>query len=501
MERRFRIRLDELLDDAEVHPGLLRGLAPRLEGFLRPFIESLGSDARRRNATGYVRGLVSNLGGKTVESIAYLHDRDRQGLQKFIGQADWDHRPLLAELARQAGAELGEPDGVLVFDPSAFPKKGTASVGVQRQWCGRLGKLENCQVGVYLAYVTRREHALVDVRLYLPEEWARSRTRMRAAGVPRGVQFRTRHQLILDMLDERGGRLPHAWVSGDDELGRSSWFRQQLRGRGEAYLLAVPSNTSVRDLAAAVPYAGRGRYPKAPFTRVDRWAAGLPAGAWRTVEVRDAEKGPLVVQVARGLVQALIERRPSDVAEFAVAFRERQGDGTWKHDYLLSNAPLATPLEEFARVFKVQHRVEGCLKRAKGEAGLADYQVRTWVGWHHHQALSLIATWFLTQETRRGKKADPGADGAAGPTGDGATAPPVAGVRPPGSYPPGHDPSAAPERGGPALPLPTMETPPASTGEAAHLTDTVELVMVRIHGGVPSVLHSRWPRCTILSRP
>src|SRR5262249_25370901 len=247
---------DDLLKDAEVRPGLRRGVAARLEGFVRPFVEALGSDARRQNATRYVRGLLSNLGAKTAEAIAYLHDRERQGLQKFVGQADWDHRPLLAELARQGGAELGEPDGGVGLDPSACPKKGTASVGVQRQWCGRLGKLENCQVGIYLAYVSRREHALVDVRLYLPEEW--SRKRMTAAGVPRGVRFRTRHQLILDMLDEHGGRLPHAWVSGDGELGRSSWLRQQLRARGEAYLLAVPPNTSVRDLTAAVPYAGPG---------------------------------------------------------------------------------------------------------------------------------------------------------------------------------------------------------------------------------------------------
>jgi SRSO17 transposase len=222
MERRFRVRLGEPLDDAEVHPGLRRGAAARLEGFVRPLAESLGSDARRRNATRYVQGLLSNLGGKNVEAIAFLHDRERQGLQKFIGQADWDHGPLVAELARQVGAELDEPDGVLVFDPSGFPKKGAASVGVQRQWCGRLGKLETCQVGVYLAYVSRREHALVDVRLYVPEEWTRSRKRMRAARVPRGVRFRTRHQLILDMLDERGGQLPHAWVSRDGELARSS---------------------------------------------------------------------------------------------------------------------------------------------------------------------------------------------------------------------------------------------------------------------------------------
>ena len=162
MERRFRARLDELLDDAEVHPGLLRGLAPRLAGFLRPFVESLGSAARRRNAAGYVEGLLSDLGAKTAEAIAYLHDRERQGLQKFIGQADWDHRPLTAELARQVGQELGEADAVLVFDPSAFPKCGTKSVGVARQWCGRPGKVENCQVGVYLAYASRAGHALVD---------------------------------------------------------------------------------------------------------------------------------------------------------------------------------------------------------------------------------------------------------------------------------------------------------------------------------------------------
>ena len=223
---------------------------------------------------------------------------------------------------------------------------------------------------------------------------------------------------------------------------------------GEAYLLSVPPNTSVRDLAADVPYAGRGRYPKAPFTRVDRWAAALPAAAWQAVEVRDAEKGPLVVQVARGLVQALTERRPSDTAELAVAVRERQPDGTWKRDYLLSNAPLDTPLAEFARVFKARNRVEECLKRAKGEAGLADYQVRTWGGWHHHQALSLVAAWFLTQEARRGKKAVPGADAPAGARGDRATAPPASGVRSPGPRRPGHDPSAAADRGGSVLPRP-----------------------------------------------
>jgi SRSO17 transposase len=456
MERRFRLRLDELLDDAEVPPGLLRGVLPRLEAFLRPFLDSLRSAPQQTNAQHYVQGLLSDLPSKDAESIAYLHDRERQGLQKFLGQADWDHQPLLTELVRQVGAELGEPDGVLVFDPSAFPKQGTESVGVQRQWCGRLGKIDNCQVGIYLGYVSRREHALVDVRLYLPKEWARRKRRRQKAGVPPEVRFHTRHELALQMLDERGPELPHAWISGDDEMGRCSWFRQQLRSRQECYLLAVPSNTLVRDLTAPdPPYRGRGPRPQVPFIRVDRWCAGVPEDAWQTIEVRDGEKGPVAVEAVWTLVQARTEGQPADVAETLVVFRERQGDGTCKHDYLLSNTCLTTPLAEFARVFKAQHRIEECLKRAKGEAGLADYQVRTWEGWHHHQTLSLLATWFLTQETRRGKNADAGVDGAPGAVAVGRAA--QRGVEQSDAEPPSpHDESAIEaERGSETLSLAT----------------------------------------------
>ena len=399
MERRFRVRLDELLEDAEVPPGLLRGVRPRLETFLEPFVASLARPEQRHNAQHYVQGLLSDLDDKNAEAIAYLHDQERQALQKFLGQSPWDHDPLLDELTRQVGTELGEADGVLVLDPSAFPKKGTASVGVQRQWCGRLGKVDNCQVGIYLGYVSRREHALVDVRLYLPKEWAKDRPRRNQAGVPKQVRFRTRHQLALEMLDQRGALLPHAWVTGDDEMGRSSWFRKELRQRSECYLLAVPSNTQIRDLAApSPPGPGPGRPRLAPFVAVDDWAAAWAADAWQTVEVRDAEKGPVVVQGVRTLVQARSEGRVADVVEWLVVFREQQGDGSWKHDYLLADAPVTTSLAEFARVFKAEHRIEECLQRAKGEAGLADYQVRTWKGWLHHQTLSLVATWFLTQE-------------------------------------------------------------------------------------------------------
>ncbi|MCI0456410.1 MAG: transposase, partial [Gemmataceae bacterium] len=269
MERRFQARLDELLDAAEVRPGLLRGLLRRLESVLEPCARSLASPPSRTNAHPYLSGLLSDLKSKDAESIAYLHDRERQGGQKFIGQADWDHRPLISERARQVGSDLGQADAVLVFDPSAFPKHGVKSVGVARQWCGRLGKVDNGQVGVYLGYGARAGHALVDCRLSLPRAWTQDRKRMTEAGVPKGVRFATRHELAWPMLDEHGTLLPHGWVAGD-EMGRSAPFRQQLRQRGERYLLAVPSNTLVRDLRAPEPpYSGHGRRRQVPFVRAD----------------------------------------------------------------------------------------------------------------------------------------------------------------------------------------------------------------------------------------
>jgi SRSO17 transposase len=360
-----------------------------------------------------VCGLVSDLNRKNVEEIAYFHDQDRQALQKFIGQVPWDHRPLLTELARQVGAEIGEADGVIVFDPSAFPKKGNASVGVQRQWCGRLGKIDNCQVGVYMGYVSRIEHALVDMRLYLPKEWADKKKRRKKVGVPKEIRFQTRHEQALEMLREKGALLPHTWIAGDDEMGRSSKFRGELRVLNERYLLAVPSNTLIRDSEVEPPvYSGRGARPKVPFQRVDRWVAVLPASAWQTIEVRPGEKGPLATQIVKRCVQAK-EGRQTGPEEMLVVTREQQSDGSFKHDYYLSSAAAETPLQEFARVTKAAHRIEECIKRAKKEAGLADYEVRTWEGWHHHQTLSLLSTWFLIKETRRGKKMDASDHGTA----------------------------------------------------------------------------------------
>lgn len=412
MERRFDVRLEELLDDAALDERIPQGMLERLKTFATPFAACLVGSEMQRHVWEYMSGLFSDVKRKNAETIAYFHDQDRQAMQKFMGQSPWNDRPMIAELVRQIGSEIGEPDGVLVFDPSAFKKQGKESVGVARQWCGRLGKVDNCQVGVYLGYVSRKEHALADVRLYLNKEWAKDRQRRKKCGIPREIRFRTRHALCLEMLAEHGKTLPHRWIAGDDEMGRSSAFRRDLRALNERYLLAVPSNTLIRDLEAEPPeYAGRGRRPEVPFVRVDHWRESLSENVWTTIEVRDGSRGPITVQTVKTRVRAKTDRRRVGPEEVLVVLREVQDDGTMKHDYYLSNAPFETTLDEFGRVAKAEHRIEECLERAKSEAGLAQYQVRNWIGWHHHQTLSFLATWFLTQENRRGKKIHASIDG------------------------------------------------------------------------------------------
>jgi SRSO17 transposase len=341
---------------------------------------------------------------------------------------------LQQELARQVGAEIGEDDGVIVFDPSGYKKCGNNSVGVQRQWLGRFGKVDNGQVGIYMGYASRKEHALVDERLYLPKSWGNDKVRRKKCGVPKDICYQTRHELSLDMLKSNGKYLPHKWIAGDDEMGRSSGFRGDLRALGEQYLLAVPSNTGIRDLESNPPaYGGRGQPPKQPFQRVDRWRDALNNAAWTKIDVRDGEKGPLVTELVKRRVVARTERGWEDCTEeLLVVTRTPESNGTMKYDYYLSNAPVDTPLDELARVVKAEHRIEDCLKRAKSEAGLSDYEVRTWIGWYHHQTLSLIAAWFLLGETRRGEKTHPGNHGSPDTHHVGHSA--ASGLRPPTSW-------------------------------------------------------------------
>ena len=405
----FEKRRRELLDECKLAPQVFENVMPRLEKFMKPFVDRFVRSEQVNHANTFVQGLLSDLKDKNVESIAYRFGQERMPLQWFIGMSDWDHEPLRDELVQQVADTLGDEDGVLVFDPSGFPKSGRQSVGVARQWCGRLGKVDNCQVAIYMGYVSRHEHALVDTRLYLPKEWTTDRKRCQKAGVPKGTRYRTRHQLCLEMLKKHGPVLPHSWLAGDDEMGRPYWFRKRLDRLKERYLLAVPSNTLIRDLDAdPPPYSGHGRYPKRPWTRVDEWKTEHSQDAWTEVDVRDGAKGPLIVEIIKRRVVGRTDKRQEGHEEvlIVIRFRNRDKDEVVQTDYYLSNAAAETELAEFARVAKAEHRIEECLQRGKSEAGLGDYEVRNWKGWHHHQILSLIASWFLVTETQRGEKMD-----------------------------------------------------------------------------------------------
>ena len=410
MEARYAIRKHQLLEECQVAPEVFDQVMPRLHTFMAPFVETFQGQALTQHAKTYVSGLLSDVARKNVESIAYHVGQDRLGLQRFIGWAEWDDEPLRKALLGQVGRQLGQGDGVLVFDPSAFPKSGRESVGVARQWCGRLGKVDNCQVAIYLGYVSGKGHTLVDRRLYLPKEWTQDKARLDKASVPTARRgYRTRHQLALEMLETNGASLPHGWIAGDDEMGRPYWFRRRLAALGERYMLAVPSNTLCRDLESQLPlYSGLGRRPKRPWQSVAVWSQGLDVEAWQRVDVRDGSKGPLVVEVVKRRVVSRTHRRQQGDEEqlVVIRYRDRDNQQVVKVDYYLSNAAPETPLWELARVAKAEHRIEECLQRSKSEAGLADYEVRNWTGWQHHQTLSFLATWFLERETHRGKKMD-----------------------------------------------------------------------------------------------
>jgi SRSO17 transposase len=405
MELRYKIRKREIEKDAEIDPDQLAGALTRMANFIRPYAETIGRKEMQRHCLVAVKGMLSDLRRKNTESIAYRHGNHRRALQRFIGNATWGVAPLIDRLSRQVGETIGETDGVIVFDPSAFKKCGNKSVGVARQWLGRFGKIDNGQVGVFMAYASRREHALVNTRLFLPKEWADDPCRCRKAGVPEEqIEHRTRCELCLEMLDQSGDMLPHRWIAGDDELGRPSWFRRTLRDRGEKYVLAVPSNTSIRDLENVPEYSGQGRPPKGSFQTASAWSESLTADAWTTVTVRDGEKGPLTMKIAVRRVLAKTERDAGTYdEELLIVTERRDGDGV-RRDYHVSNAETDESLDELSRVIVAEHRVEDCLRRAKSDAGLADYECRTWPGWHHHIVLSMLAIWFLTVETLSGKK-------------------------------------------------------------------------------------------------
>src|SRR4029450_9823376 len=203
MEARYALRKTQLLAECQIAPEIFEQVIPRLDTFMKPFVKIFQGQAAAQHAQTYVCGLLSNIERKNIESIAYRFGQSRLPLQSFIGWDEWDDAPLRDALRGQVKTHLGQGDGVLVFDPSGFPKSGRESVGVARQWCGRLGKADNCQVAISLGDGSSKGHTLVDTQLSLPKEWTEDTARLDKAGVPKASRaYRTRHQGALQLLRE-----------------------------------------------------------------------------------------------------------------------------------------------------------------------------------------------------------------------------------------------------------------------------------------------------------
>jgi len=434
-----------LLADADVSAAEVLGCRRRLESFLQRYLPHFYRVEQHELAGIVVQGKLSNLQRKTSEPIAAQAGRHRKPVQHFVGAGGWDDEAVMAELRRHVAQELADGDGVLVLDPSAFVKSGYNSCGVARQWCGRLGKVDNCQVGVFAAYVSAAGQALVDRRLYLPQEWAADRQRRTQTHVPPAVRFQESWRIGLELLDRVGAQLPFGWVAGDDEFGRCAAFRAALRRRHWRYVLDVPCNTLVRDLDEE-PAPGRRR---PPWRRAHAWAQALPAGRWRKLRLGDGTKGPRVVRVAQAWVQTKDEDGHAGRRERLVVIRAVDREPrTW---YTLSNASADVPVAQVATAHGRRHGAEELYAAGKGEIGLGHYEVRSWVGWHHHMTLSLLALWFLQLHKERLGEKNPGVDGA-GVAGDPYAATATAAADRGGDCV-GGQPSAATQRRGTYLPL------------------------------------------------
>jgi SRSO17 transposase len=342
-----------------------------------------------------MEGLISGLERKSIEPIANAHDLYRRPLQHFVGAGKWRDLKLRVEMRAHIVQEIGSPDGVLVIDSSGFQKKGEESVGVARQWCGRLGKIDNCQIGVFVAYSAPGGHTLLDAELYLPESWAGDRTRRKKAHIPREKKFQTSWEIADAILQQVSPQVPHEWVVGDDEFGRPSKFRDRLANRGEKYLFEVPANTRVRRPKKGWP--GR----TAQWGTVARRKAHHKRAQWSRFTLRDGEKGP--IEVLAFCTRVETQRRGAPAREETLLVMQTiSGSQTW---YYLAPKGIALDTARLVAVAAHRHHIEQVFEMAKGEVGLDHYEVRSWVGWHHHMTLGMLALWFLTLERRRlGKK-------------------------------------------------------------------------------------------------
>jgi SRSO17 transposase len=362
----------------------VQGWTQELETLCERIAPRFGRVEVRRRAGAFLRGLLAGVERKNGWQLAeQAGEATPDGMQRLLNHARWDPDEVRDDLRGYVVEHLGDPGAVLVIDETGFLKKGTKSAGVQRQYSGTAGRIENCQVGVFLAYASRAGHALVDRELYLPERWTADRQRRQAAGIGEQVEFHTKPQLARVMLERTlDAQIPVGWVTGDEVYGSDGKLRRALEARGQAYVLAVRSNECTTTWP---PYGPPGQ------VRMAAVAATVPAEAWQRLSCGEGAQGPRLYDWAAvplrpalrdGWVHALLVRRhPEHPDELA---------------YYLVYAPTGTPLAEIVRVAGARWTIDDLVKLAKGQVGLDHYEVRSWQGWYRHITLALLALAALT---------------------------------------------------------------------------------------------------------
>lgn len=398
-------------------PRGLEDLAERMVRFHARFRDCFVTRTREviEQSKKYLFGLVQSE-KRNMERMAEVVPRaDDQAYQHFMSHSPWSHRAVLDQIAQEVDAAFGASDDYfLVVDESAFAKKGKASVGVARQWNGRLGKVDNCQVGVFAALGCGDEVTLTDERLFLPKEWVNAPRRCAKAKIPAAERvFRTKAQLALEMVqDARRRGLRFRWVGLDGGYGKEPWLLRALDRQGEVWVADVHCDQRIylEDPRPIIPerHHRKGRTPSRRVAqtnpvRVDQWAATQPDTAWQKVAFRDSTKGTLVVEVLHRRVW-LWDGQEAEAHCWHLLVRREIGSSE-EIKYTLSNGPETTTTQRLTFQQGQRYWVEHALRNAKSEAGMGDYQLRLWRGWHHHMAMVMLAMLFLF-EVRREHKQD-----------------------------------------------------------------------------------------------
>lgn len=337
----------------------------------------------------YLRGLMQ-ASRRNIERIRdAVPGSDEQALHHFIANSPWDDRPVLDKVARDANELLGgTDDSFLLIDETGFPKKGRDSVGVARQWCGRLGKVDNCQTAVCASLGKGSIATLIDTALFLPKEWTGDRARMVEAGVPEAFQtYRTKQELALDLIERAlQNGVQFSWVGFDGFYGDNGQFLRMLDGAGLTFLGDVHCDQYIWTADPTIDKSAK-------RMRADAWVASQSADAWRSTELRHGTKGPMNVEVLHGRVW-LYQRGEEQAYQWHLIVTRQPN----RLKYSLSNAAPETALQRLAYMQGQRYFVERALEDAKQQGGFGEYQVRGWRGWHHHAALVMMAMLFLTRE-------------------------------------------------------------------------------------------------------